>query len=157
MRDKLFRPLGMRGSTFTNEDYNMAVNPSTGGVSTAADYTNFLAMLLNKGTFNNQQILTPASVEMLHTLQVEASKMKYVPKTEEGLNYGLGEWILETNAQGKASTVTVPSLQGTWPMIDLCRGYACVVFTKDLNSEQNRNLYLDIKATIDDEIKGNCE
>lgn len=157
MQDRITRPLLMKNTTFTNEDYNDAVNPATGARSAAADYINFLSMLLNKGVFNNKQILTESSVQMLHTLSADANKIKYAPKTVEGLNYGMGEWILETNAQGKAIAAAVPSLNGTWPMIDLCRGYACVIFTKDLPGEQNRNVYMDIKATIDRGFPANCK
>jgi hypothetical protein len=93
---------------------------------------------------------------MLHTLSAEAGKIKYAPKIVEGLNYGFGEWILEADAQGKAVVVAVPSLNGTWPMIDLCRGYACVIVTKNLPGEQTRNFYLDIKATVDGAVGGAC-
>lgn len=157
MQDRIIRPLAMKNTTFTNENYNDAVSPATGARSSAADFTNFLAMLLNKGTFNNKQVLTETSVAMLHTLSTEASQVKYAPAPVAGLNYALGEWILETNAQGKASAVAVPSLQGTWPMIDLCRGYACVIFTNERSGEENRNIYMDIKATIDDVMGGNCQ
>ncbi len=157
MQERITRPLLMKNTTFTNEDYNDAVNPSTGARSTAADYINFLAMLLNKGTFNNKQILAESSVEMLHTLSADAGKIKYAPKIVEGLSYGIGEWILETNAQGKTIATAVPSLQGTWPMVDLCRGYACVIFTKDLRGEQDRKVYIDIKATIDKGFPANCK
>ncbi len=157
MQDKIIRPLAMKNTTFTNENYNDAVDPAIGARSSAADFTNFLSMLLNKGTFNNKPILTEASVAMLHTLTTEASQVTYAPTQVAGLSYGLGEWILETNAQGKAIAVTVPSLQGSWPMIDLCRGYACVIFTKVLSGELSRNFYLDIKATIDDLVGGNCQ
>jgi CubicO group peptidase (beta-lactamase class C family) len=157
MQDRITRPLQMRNTTFTNEDYNDAVNPATGARSTAADYINFLSMLLNKGIFNNKQILTESSIAILHTISAEAAKIKYAPKAVEGLNYGTGEWILESNAQGKTIAATVPSLQGTWPMVDLCRGYACIIFTKNLPGEQTRNLYMDIKATIDNGFPGNCK
>jgi hypothetical protein len=42
-------------------------------------------------------------------------------------------------------------------MIDLRRGYACVIFTNELSGEQNRNVYIDLKATIDDVVGGNCQ
>lgn len=157
MQDRIIRLTGMKNTTFSSEDYNDAVNPAIGARSSAADLANFLSMLLNKGTFNNKPVLTESSVETLHTLTAEASKMKYAPKTVEGLNYGHGEWILETNSQGKTTAVTVPSLQGTWPMIDICRGYACVILTKELQADQPRNLYIDIKSIIDDGIRGRCE
>lgn len=157
MQDRITRPLLMKNTTFTNENYNDAVSPSTGARSTAADYINFLTMLLNKGTFNNKQILTESSLEILHTLSAHAGKIKNAPKSVEGLNYGIGEWILSSDAKGKTTAATVPSLQGTWPMIDLCRGYACVIFTRELPGDQPKNIYIDIKATLDNAIPANCK
>ncbi|MDQ6813298.1 MAG: beta-lactamase family protein [Bacteroidota bacterium] len=156
MQDRITRPLAMKNTTFTNENYNDAINPAIGAKSSAADFINFLTMLLNKGNFNNKQVLTESSVAMLHIITTEASQVKYAPAPVAGLNYGLGEWIIETNAQGKATAVAVPSLQGPWPMLNLCRSYACVIFTNELSVEQSRNLYMDIKATIDDVVGGNC-
>ncbi len=156
MRDRILQPCGMRNTTFTNEDYDDAISPSTGARSTAADLINFMAMLLNKGTFNNKPVLNESSLTMLHTLQVSPDKMKYIPSTLQGLDYGFGEWILESTEQGNIQTIGVPSLKGTWPMIDLCKRYACVVFTKELSGEQKRDLYMDIKGTIDDVMPGRC-
>jgi CubicO group peptidase (beta-lactamase class C family) len=157
MRDKILQPSGMKNTTFSNENYNDAISPSTGARSTATDLINFMTMLLNKGTFNNKQVLTENSVAMLHSLQVSPDKMKYVPPTLQGLDYGLGEWILEADAQGKPVAVGVPSLQGTWPMVDLCRRYAFVVFAKETSGEQRRDLYMNLKATIDDGMPGACK
>jgi CubicO group peptidase (beta-lactamase class C family) len=156
MQDRITRPLNMKNTTFTNENYNDAVNPSTGARSSAADFTNFLAMLLNKGSFNNRQILTENSVTTMHTLSAEAGQIKYAPSVVGGLNYALGEWILEEGNKGTPATVGVPSLHGCWPMIDLCRGYACIIFTNELPGEGNRNFYFDIKATVDDMVGGGC-
>ncbi len=150
MRDRILLPSGMRNTTFTNEDYNEALSPATGARSSANDLINFMGMLLNKGTFNNKQVLTESSAAMLHTLQVSPNQMVFIPPTLQGLDYGFGEWILEANAQGKPGTVGVPGLQGTWPMLDLCRRYACVLITKESAGEQKRNFYMDLKATIDD-------
>jgi CubicO group peptidase (beta-lactamase class C family) len=155
MQDRITRPLAMKNTTFTNENYNDAINPGIGAKSSALDFTNFLAMLLNKGTFNNKQVLTESSVALLHTITTEATQVKYAPPPVAGLSYGLGQWVLETDAQGKASAVAVPSLHGPWPMLDLCRGYACVIFTSNTD-EQNKNVYMDIKATVDDVVGGNC-
>ena len=156
MQDRITRPLMMRNTTFSNENYNDAVSPATGAKASAADLSNFMAMLLNKGTFNNKPVLTEGSINTLHTLTVDAGQVKYAPAPDAGLSYSLGEWILESNAQGKPTAVAVPSLLGTWPMIDLCRGYGCVIITSESN-EQSRKFYMDIKATIDDVVGGNCQ
>lgn len=156
MRDRVLQPSGMKNTTFTNENYNDAVSPSTGARSTATDLINFMALLLNKGMFNNKKVLTESSIAMLHTLQVSPDKMKYIPSTLQGLDYGFGEWILEANSQGKPVSVGVPSLQGTWPVADLCRQYAFVVFTKEIAGEQKRDVYMNLKEIIDEGMGAAC-
>ncbi|TDH27991.1 class A beta-lactamase-related serine hydrolase [Segetibacter sp. 3557_3] len=157
MQERIIRPLGMKNTTFTNEDYNDAIDPSTGARSSAADLSNFLAMLLNKGTFNNKQVLNEASVATLLSLQAEAAAIKGAPKATEGYNLALGSWILEDNGAGKALAYTSPSLAGTWPIIDLCRNYAFVMVTKQLSTDPPRQLYLDLKSMVDENIRPNCQ
>jgi CubicO group peptidase (beta-lactamase class C family) len=147
--ERIVRPLGMKNTTFSNEDYNDAINPATGAKSSAADFTNFLAMLLNKGTFNNKQILTEGSVAELQKMTTEANQVKYAPKAVEGAAYGLGEWIIETTPAGRPETIAVPGLNGIWPMIDLCRGYAFVLFTGAFSGEQRKDYYMNLKSIVD--------
>ena len=155
LNERITRPLGMKATNFTNDDYNAALNPSGGARSTAADLSNFLAMILQKGKFNNKEILSEASVEMLHSLQASTIPVKNAPKIAEGWSYGFGEWIMEQTASGKAAVVSVPSLTGTWPVVDLCRGYAFILFTKELSTEPARSFYLSLKALIDESLSAN--
>lgn len=155
LQERLTRPLAMRATNFNNDNYNAALNPSGGAKSTAADMTNFLAMLLNKGTFNGKQVLTEESVALMHQLHVTSIPAKHVPKSAEGWSYGFGEWILDANAKGEATVVAVPSLYGTYPLIDLCGGYAFFIFTKNLGNEPPRSLYAGIKEVVDNAIGGN--
>ena len=156
MQDRITRPIGMRATTFANEDFNAATNPSFGARSTANDLTNFMVMLINKGKFNNKQILTEESVATLLSLQSPAGQMKNTPKPAEGLGYALGSWVIESDAKDKASAVAGPSFSGTWPMVDLCRGYTMVVLTKELSTPPNKDFYLDMKSIIDAAIPAKC-
>jgi CubicO group peptidase (beta-lactamase class C family) len=83
--------------------------------------------------------------------------IKYAPKVAAGWNYGLGVWIQETDVNGVATVVSSPGLFGTWPLIDQCRGYSFILFTKELISVDKRDLYLQIKAIIDQQIVANCK
>jgi CubicO group peptidase (beta-lactamase class C family) len=157
MQERIFRPLTMRNTTFTNDNYNDAMNPSGGARSTASDMINFMAMILQNGMFNKKQVLTPESVKLLNTIQAPSGTIKNAPKSTEGWNYGLGQWIVETNAQGVAAVVSTPSLTGTWPLVDLCRGYAFILFTKYIAKEPARSFYLGIKSTVDEGLPAaNC-
>lgn len=149
MQQRLLKPLGMRNTTF-QQDFDKAPNPSGGAVSTAADYMNFLSMILNKGMFKGKRILSESAITQMQQAQTTPDMIKYAPKAAEGYNYGLGEWLLEQDATGKGICVASPGLFGTWPMVDNCRGYASIVFVKTLlSSEQKRDVYLDIKSAID--------
>ncbi len=39
-----------------------------------------------------------------------------------------------------------------WPMIDISRDYACVIFVKSILSEQKKDIYVDLKKSIDEQI-----
>jgi len=154
MKQRIFTPLNMKNSTFTGEDD--AVNPSGGAVSTAADYMNFLTMILDKGTFIGKRILSEGAIAQMQTIQTYNILKKYTPKTAEGFEYGLGEWIQETDAKGSSAVVSCPGLFGTWPYVDKCRGYACIFFIKNLLGEQKKDLYLELKKYIDKQIPSTC-
>ena len=65
------------GSAFRNIDPNYPIIPTTyfsggaGLTSTAKDYGLFLQMILNKGTYNGHQFLSPRTVEMILTNQTD--------------------------------------------------------------------------------------
>jgi len=149
MQDRVLRPLGMRGSTFTNDDFNAATNPSFGARSTANDLTNFMVMLLNKGKFNNKQVLTEESVATLLSFQTPPHEMKNAPKGAETLGFALGSWVVEPDRNDKIAVIAAPSFSGSWPMVDLCRGYTMVVLTKELSTPPPIDFYMGLKAIMD--------
>jgi len=154
--ERILRPLKMRQTTFYL-DFDKAIDPSGGAYSSATDYMNFLVMLLNKGTFEGKRILSEKSVEEMQKMQTGQAVVKFTPKQGEGFDYGLGEWILEKDASGKATALAGPSLLGTFPYIDYCRGYACIFFTKGLLPEQKKELYLSLKDAVDQQIPSTCK
>ena len=153
MQEKLLRPLGMKNTTFANETM---VDPSAGAVSTANDYIKFLAMLLNNGMINGKRILSEESIKEMETSQITPAMIKSTPKLTEGFTYGLGEWITETDRNGNSVVITSPGLYGTWPFIDNCRKYACIVLTQDFLKEDSKETYLQIKDAIDTQLTATC-
>jgi len=154
MQEKILRPLQMRSTNFSSLN---AINPSGGAQSTANDYINFCSMLLNKGMFNGKRILSESSVQYLLQAHTTSSMIKYAPKVAEGYNYAAGSWVIQTDVNGNPSVLASPGLFGTWPMIDLCRNYAVVFFAKELMSEDRRDVYLNLKKKIDEQIASNCQ
>ena len=91
----ILKPLQMNRSTFLEEDFNREEDKMTaytvennkpeekkhpfdqfihaagGLLSSVNEFTSFLKMLLNKGEFNNNQILKPESLEKMFTIQIE--------------------------------------------------------------------------------------
>jgi len=155
MKQRIFTPLNMRFSSFVPEENT--VNPSGGAFSTAADYMNFLSMILAKGVFMGKRILSEAAITQMQTIQTTNIPIKYSPKIAEGFEYGLGEWIQQKDAKGNSMVVSCPSLFGSWPYIDNCRGYACIVIVQNLLDEQPRYFYSDLEEAIDKQITGDCK
>ena len=154
IKQRLFLPLEMKNSSFSPEDN--AVNPSGGAVSTAADYMNFLTMLLDKGMYKGKRILSEKAIAEMQTVQTKNAEKKFVPGVAAGYDYGLGEWIEQQDSNGNSTVVSCPGLFGTWPYIDKCRGYACIFFIRKLLSEQKKELYQELKKRIDAQMPANC-
>jgi CubicO group peptidase (beta-lactamase class C family) len=147
--ERIFRPLRMRGTSFTDENGG-AVNPSGGARSTPNDYLNFLIMMLNKGSFEGKRILSEESIAEMQKNQAGTLPVKFKPKQVEGFQYGLGEWIQEGESAG--AVFTCPSLTGIWPLIDRNRAYAVVLFTNTVLSEEKNNTFLSLKEAIDQTV-----
>ena len=155
IKQKLFTPLAMRRTSFTSMDGG-ALNPSGGALSTADDYMKFLVMLLNKGKYNGQQVLSEESVETLMQIQTKPEQIKYAPPAAEGYNYTSGSWAIEEK-DGKATALASPGLFGTWPMVDFCRGYAYLVFVKNFLGEEKAEEHIKLKGIIDEQLPNKCE
>jgi CubicO group peptidase (beta-lactamase class C family) len=154
--DRLLRPLKMRQTTFYI-DYDKSFNPSGGALSTANDYMNFLSMILNKGMFEGKRILSEQSIAEMQKVQTGSASIKYEPAIALGYGYGLGEWIRDKDAGGAGTVITCPGLFGTYPLVDYCRGYACLLFVKTLLNEQKKEVYDDLKEAIDQQLSSNCK
>lgn len=156
IQERILRPLKMRQTNF-GQDFDKAIDPSAGGVTSANDYINFLAMILNKGVFEGKRILSEKSLEEMEKMQTGQAVIRYMPKVTEGLDYGFGEWIFEKDATGKATVVGCPGLYGAWPYVDYCHGYACVILTKTLLPEQKKEIYVSVKDAIDQQMTSTCK
>jgi CubicO group peptidase (beta-lactamase class C family) len=154
MAERITRPLLMRSTNFFS--YTV-INPAGGAQSSAYDYMNFLSMLLNGGVFNGKRILSEAAIETMSKASSTQGMVKETPAILDGKNYGMGQWILGTDENGKTTTVACPGLFGTWPLIDYCRKYALLVFTPGESANENKELMASFKTLIDDQIVAACK
>ena len=103
--------------------------------------------------FNSKRILSEQAIQTMQQTVTNASMIKYAPPAGQGFNYALGEWVLEADESGKATVVASPGLFGTWPYVDIKRNYAAIFFVKTLlNGDQKKDIYTDLKITIDQQI-----
>lgn len=153
MAERIARPCGMKS---TNFDTDKAMNPTSGGYSSAADYINFLSMLLNKGVYNGRRILSEASVNELLQIQPNTDKISFIPEPLKGNKVALGSWEFESNAGEKPIVFASPSLTGTFPYLDVCRNYAAIVLVKVVQ-EVPIKTFRAFKNAADTNFSGNCE
>ncbi len=156
IKQRLFNPLAMRRTSFTTMDGSV-INPSGGAQSTAEDYMKFLQMLLNKGKVGDKQVLSQESVEELMKLQTAEIKVGYAPESAKGYGYALGSWVIEEGKNGTANALASPGLFGVWPLIDFCRGYAYLVFVKNLLGEERAEAHKELKAIVDKQLPDKCQ
>ena len=152
IKQKLFNPLGMRKSSFSDMQGG-PIDPSDGARSTADEYMNFLRMLLNNGKHNGQQFLSEASIKELRSLTTAPELIKYTPGTTQGFNYALGSWVIEEGQNNEASSLSGVAIEGTWPMINWEKKYAFLIFVKNPSEEQKKETYLEMIETAEEELK----
>ncbi len=149
-QEKLFRPLGMRNSSFYAE--KGSVDPSEGATSSAFDFINFLSMILNNGQFNGKKILSEESVAFLKTQQFPDVPIKYVPKELSAFTAVPGAWVEEKAADGSPAIISGPSFSGVIPWIDFNKKYAAVIFPKNELSEEKRKPIQQVRKEIEDAL-----
>lgn len=153
VQQKLFRPLGMRQTTFSTPDAS-AISASAGARTTANDYTRFLRMLLNNGLNNGQRILSEQAITELRAISAIAGAVK--GETEQGNQFGFaaGTWAAEQKAN-EATVLVAPGQGGSLAIVDFCRGYAFLLLVKK-ETETKSNNYTAIKKELDDQFKAAC-
>jgi len=149
-QERIAKPLAMKNTTFSK---GKAVNPSGGATSTAADYMNFLQMILQKGEFKGKQVIKSQTIELMQQSRTAGKKIVYSPDEAKGFDYGWGEWILEKDKDGNSEVVSCPGLFGTYPWIDLRRNYAAIVFVKNLRVKDRQKNYQEIRSAVNDAIE----
>lgn len=120
-------PLAMWSTT-----YGSSLNPMLAGdvVSSARDYSRFLQMLLDQGTYHGRRVLSAASIAEMQRDQTHGVPL-IVTMHEDGRRYGLGEWRDAVDAQGNAVQLSSQGDTGFSPWIDLQRHVAGVFLVDD--------------------------
>ena len=82
--------------------------------------------------------------------------VKFAPKGAAGFHYTMGGWAMDSKGE-EATVLSSPGMYGVWPVVDWCRGYAMVVMTREMLSEQKPAVFLQLKEAADEVNKNiNC-
>jgi CubicO group peptidase (beta-lactamase class C family) len=151
--ERIARPLGMKNTDFGRK--NVAL-PAGGAWSTAEDYLNFLTMILHKGNFEGNQILSENSVNEMEINRIGPDvKIDYSPAEAKGLGYGYGEWVDVTSDTGKPGKwATSPGLFGSFPWVENEKHYCAFLMTFYLKNEGRNERYIGLKHLVDESING---
>lgn len=149
--ERIAKPLNMKNTDFGRG--NVAL-PAGGASSTPADYLNFLAMILNKGTFNGKRILSEKSIADMQVDRITPDvKIAYSPAEAGNFGYGYGEWVMEKSTiNNPAKSVTSPGLFGSFPLVNNGNGYAAFLMAYYLKSEGRNERYKELKSLLDDAV-----
>ncbi len=147
--ERITGPVGMP-STFFFQQQNPAV--AGGALSTSADYTRFLRMLLRGGELDGVTVLSPAAVAAMTVDSAGGA-----PNVSGGNNkYGIGNWVDTAGPLGTTIQSASYGALGTTPWINWQRGYTGVflVWTEVNGMQQAGNAIQAAAnaATVDDDL-----
>ena len=106
-----------------------------GLVTTIADYTTFIQMIINGGEWQGQRILSSQSVELMHTNQLREGLKVEIPTWDmPNTVFGLGFAIKNTPAEGEPDSAIGEyhwgGMAGTHSWISPKAGVSALIFTQ---------------------------
>lgn len=149
--ERIARPCNMLNSDFGNGPVAL---PAGGAWSTAADYSNFLQMILHEGVFNGQQVLSKNAIVQMQKNRITAStKIISAPAEAGNWGYGFGEWITDgASGEQRSDAVTSPGLFGSFPWVDNKKQYTGFLMTFNLNNKGRHEKYSELKKLVDEAL-----
>lgn len=148
---RIAKPLNMKNTDFGKGKVAL---PAGGASSTPDDYINFLEMILNKGMFNNQRILSENSIAEMQVNRVTKDiRVAYSPAEAGDFGYGFGEWVMEAATLTNSGTVTSPGLFGSFPWVDNQNKYCGFLMTFYLKNDGRNERYKELKKLVDEVTK----
>ena len=147
--DRIAKPCEMKNTDFSKGPVAL---PAGGAYSTAEDYMNFLAMILQEGKFRGKQVLSKSSVKKMQQNYTRDATIIYTPAEAGSWGYGFGEWVME-EAGERSQAVTSPGLFGSFPWVDNEKKYAGFLFCFNLKNKGRGERYRELKKIIDDEFR----
>lgn len=131
--------------------------PAGGAWSTAADYSNFLLMILHNGMFEGKRVLSPQSVLEMQQNRVATDAVIASSPAEAGhWGYGFGEWVMDDiGSSQRSDAVTSPGLFGSFPWVDNKKQYTGFLMTFNLKNKGRNERYKALKQLVDESLNIN--
>jgi len=141
MYDELWSNLGTDGETYVLLDQNGTLFAGGGLNATPLDLTRFAIMVLNKGEFNNQQVVSPSIIEKL-SKGASTEAFQNGPSASGIMgggdwSYRAQWWVRHTPAKEAFSAI---GIHGQWIYIDVLRNIAII---KQSSQPVSANNYYD--------------
>ncbi|MEX0813958.1 MAG: serine hydrolase [Chitinophagales bacterium] len=118
---KITQPCGMSNTYYRK---GKSINVAEDIVSTAADFEQFLSMLLNKGQLNGKQVLSERAINEMISDQTSKYPVGYAPYRyqKEGFSgyYGLGVWIDRLKEDGTVTEISTQGAKGFTAWVNFC-------------------------------------
>ncbi|ANI88063.1 hypothetical protein A9P82_01280 [Arachidicoccus ginsenosidimutans] len=134
-----------------------------GGVATTAnDYIHFLEMIVNKGMYNNNRVLSENAVNLMEQDETHGAEIQTTPYPSNPLTspqvspvrYGIGNWMDVLDSAGNVVETSSPGLFGTHPWQDSKHHIAGIIFTFTTPKKSNA-VSLEIRKMIRDIVDKN--
>jgi CubicO group peptidase (beta-lactamase class C family) len=136
-REEVAEPLAMTQTDYafssTAPGYVEVSNPriAGGARSTAADYLKLTQAYLARGMVNGRTWLSAAMIDILSEDQSRGAPVLSTPFPEAN-GYGIGLWLEQRDAAGRALVLSSPGAFGSYPMFDRKSGFAAILLTQNI-------------------------
>ena len=150
--ERIAAPLQMQHTDFGKGKIAL---PAGGAISTPEDYCKFLLMLLQKGMYAGNRVLSEKSIDEMQQNQINQDvTIASSPKEAGEFGYGFGEWIMtNTRNQPSATGICSPGLFGSFPWLDNEKKYVGFLLSYNLNAAGRGERYKELKSIIDQSIR----
>jgi CubicO group peptidase (beta-lactamase class C family) len=137
--ERIAQPLGMAHTVWADPlrpdmPPSAIHNPNLQGgvVTTAEDYTKFLAMLAADGLSQGHRVLSSQAVATMETAQTRGLPKAFMPPggASAHVEYALGNWCESIEPDGTCRIAASPGALGTYPWIDRKNGLYGVFFMR---------------------------
>ena len=175
-QQRLGEPLGLTQTAFgstqgTYDDTTQNPQLAGGGISTASEYDAFLEMMMQRGVYQGRRVLSEQAWEEMRRDSARGAYRFECPMAEEdcraigwgtvgfvlgspsskAIPYGLGNFLLRSDAQERGVLMTCPGAYGVRGWVDMERRYRALMFM-DGESAASGAIFRDVLPMLEARI-----